>query len=155
VPDSILRKPGALDAAERRIIEQHPREGYEMLMDIPYLREEIEIVLAHQEHWDGSGYPLGLCGDQIPVGARLFAVADTFDALTSDRPYRQARSMTEARVVIAAEAGRQFDPQIVAAFLAVPVADWEQIRTSVEAEVTARREHHQARVADGRLRGLG
>jgi HD-GYP domain-containing protein (c-di-GMP phosphodiesterase class II) len=155
VPDAVLLKPGALDPDERRVIEQHPREGYEMLMDIPYLTEEIEIVLAHQERWDGTGYPLGLRGEEIPLGARLFAVADTFDALTSDRPYRQARTMAEARAIISHEAGAQFDPAVVAAFLAVPIETWDHIRASVEAEVTARRHNQQARARNSRLRGLG
>ena len=80
VPDSILLKPGLLDPDERRIMEKHPVAGYEMLLGVPYLAKEIPIVLAHQEHWDGTGYPFGLVGDEIPLGARLFAIADTFDA---------------------------------------------------------------------------
>jgi HD-GYP domain-containing protein (c-di-GMP phosphodiesterase class II) len=139
VPDAILLKPGALTADERRLIEKHPQEGFEMLLGVPYLKDEIQIVLAHQERWDGSGYPFGLRGETIPLGARLFAVADTFDALTSDRPYRQSRPMAEAREIIATEAGVKFDPDVVAAFLAVPMAEWEQIRSQVEAEVAARR----------------
>jgi len=138
VPDAVLLKPSALSADERRVIERHPIEGYEMLKDIPYLSEEVEIVLAHQERWDGTGYPNGLQSDAIPLGARLFAVADTFDALTSNRPYRPAQTMAAARAVIAAEAGRQFDPAVVAAFLGVPLDDWERLRTVVEAEVAAR-----------------
>jgi len=139
VPDAILLKPGALTPAERRLIEKHPQEGFEMLLGVPYLKDEIQIVLAHQERWDGSGYPFGLRGETIPLGARLFAVADTFDALTSDRPYRQGRPMAEAREIIATEAGVKFDPDVVAAFLSVPLAEWEKIRSQVEAEVAARR----------------
>lgn len=139
VPDAILNKPSALAPDERRVIEKHPQEGYEMLMDIPYLKEEVRIVLAHQEAWDGTGYPFGLRGEAIPLGARLFAVADTFDALTSTRPYRQGRPMDEACRIIAEEANCQFDPAVVAAFLAVPVEEWTVIRVRVESEVAARR----------------
>jgi HD-GYP domain-containing protein (c-di-GMP phosphodiesterase class II) len=139
VPDAILNKSGLLDDEERRIMERHPLAGYEMLIGIPYLQDEIPIVLAHQEHWDGGGYPFGLKGNEIPLGARLFAIADTFDALTSDRPYRLGRSCDEALLVIAEEAGRQFDPQAVAAFLAVPPAEWLAIRSQVFAEVDRRR----------------
>jgi HD-GYP domain-containing protein (c-di-GMP phosphodiesterase class II) len=146
VPDAILHKPGTLTDDERRIMEQHPQEGYEMLLGVPYLRDEIQIVLAHQEHWDGTGYPLGLKGEAIPLGARLFAVADTYDALTSDRPYRRSQPYADARVVIAAEAGRQFDPAAVAAFLAVPQADWDAIRRRVDLEVAARQARQRERV---------
>jgi putative nucleotidyltransferase with HDIG domain len=146
VPDAILLKPSALAPEERLIIEKHPQEGYEMLMDIPYLKEEIQIVLAHQESWDGRGYPFGLRGDEIPLGARLFAVADTFDALTSHRPYRQSRPMDEACQVIAEESGHQFDPAVVAAFLAVPIAEWMSIRIRVENEVAQRRANRQQRL---------
>ena len=145
VPDAVLLKPTALSPDERRVIERHPIEGYAMLKDIPYLSEEVEIVLAHQERWDGTGYPNGLQSDAIPLGARLFAVADTFDALTSNRPYRPAQTMAAARAVIAAEAGRQFDPAVVAAFLGVPQDEWERLRTAVEAEVSARHAQQAAR----------
>jgi HD-GYP domain-containing protein (c-di-GMP phosphodiesterase class II) len=156
VPDAILLKPGLLDPEERRIMEKHPLAGYEMLLGVPYLKVEIPIVLAHQEHWDGSGYPFGLKGDQIPLGARLFAIADTFDALTSDRPYRSSRSCAEAVEVIAAEAGRQFDPQAVQAFLAVGTEEWDAIRDQVYAEVQRRRAWQAERVSEGRLQmGLG
>lgn len=154
VPDAVLLKPGTLDEHERSVMEQHPRAGYEMLAGIPYLQDEIEIVLAHQEHWDGTGYPLGLRGEAIPLGARLFAVADTFDALTSDRPYRARCAMAEARAVIAAEAGRQFDPAVASAFLSIPLEEWEQLRARVEAEVAERREQHRARAPNGRSPGL-
>jgi HD-GYP domain-containing protein (c-di-GMP phosphodiesterase class II) len=145
VPDAILRKPGALAPDERQVIMRHPQEGYEMLLGIPYLKEEIQIVLAHQESWDGSGYPFGLRGAEIPLGARLFAVADTFDALTSNRPYRQSRPMVEASAVIAAESGRQFDPAVVAAFLAIPLEEWQAMRTRVEVEVAKRRSEQAER----------
>jgi len=135
VPDSVLHKPGPLDIEERKIIERHPLAGYEMLSDIPYLQEEIKIVICHQEKWDGTGYPFGLRGDEIELGARLFAIADTFDALTSDRPYRQSCSYEIARKIIEEESGKQFDPQAVAAFLAISPDEWAQIRTRVMDEI--------------------
>jgi HD-GYP domain-containing protein (c-di-GMP phosphodiesterase class II) len=147
VPDAILLKPGLLDTDERRIMEKHPIAGYEMLLGVPYLAQEIPIVLAHQEHWDGTGYPFGLHGDEIPLGARLFAIADTFDALTSDRSYRLGRSCEEALVVIAEQAGTQFDPQAVAAFMRVPAKEWEGIRARVFDEVRRRRARQADRVS--------
>ena len=135
VPDAVLHKPGSLDDSERMVIERHPQAGYNMLAGIPYLREEIQIVICHQEKWDGTGYPYGLRGQEIPIGARLFAIADTFDALTSDRPYRHGCSYEAARKVIEDEAGRQFDPQAVEAFLAIPEEEWMQIRARVMEEI--------------------
>jgi len=95
IPDAILRKPGALDPPEVLIMREHCYRGYQILKNIPFLQEAAEIVYAHQEYYDGSGYPRGLRGTQIPLGARIFAVADTLDAITSDRPYR-ARQTVEA-----------------------------------------------------------
>ncbi len=149
VPDAVLHKPGPLDPDERKIIEKHPQAGYEMLLGIPYLSEEIKIVLAHQEKWDGTGYPLGLKGEAIPLGARLFMIADTFDALTSDRPYRKGKPYEVARQIIAEESGRQFDPMAVKAFLNVPPEEWLQIRGMVMEEVGKRRAHHAERVRKG------
>jgi putative nucleotidyltransferase with HDIG domain len=149
VPDAVLHKPGALDAEERKIIEKHPQAGYEMLLGIDYLREEIQIVLAHQEKYDGTGYPLGLKGDAIPLGARLFAIADTFDALMSDRPYRKGRPYEVARQIMIDESGKQFDPLAVQAFCAVPPEEWTAIRTMVMEEVSKRRAVHEAKVRKG------
>jgi HD-GYP domain-containing protein (c-di-GMP phosphodiesterase class II) len=143
VPDSVLHKPGSLNEEETVIIKRHPQEGYNMLAGIPYLREEIQIVLGHQEKWDGTGYPFGLRGEEITLGARLFAIADTFDALTSDRPYRQGRSYEIARKLIEDESGKQFDPQAVAAFIAVPGEEWAQIRARVMEEIDKRRNKKQ------------
>lgn len=139
VPDAVLHKPGSLNDEERKIINLHPQAGYNMLADIPYLREEIQIVICHQEKWDGTGYPFGLRGEEISIGARLFAIADTFDALTSDRPYRQGRSYEEARKVIEEESDKQFDPKAVEAFLAIPAEEWMQIRAQVMDEIAQRR----------------
>jgi HD-GYP domain-containing protein (c-di-GMP phosphodiesterase class II) len=143
VPDAVLHKPGTLDEEERKIIKRHPQAGHDMLAGIPYLREEIKIVIYHQEKWDGTGYPFGLRGEEITIGARLFAIADTFDALTSDRPYRKGQSYETARNLIEAESGKQFDPQAVAAFLAIPPEEWMQIRARVMDEIARRRDKQQ------------
>ncbi|MBL8096452.1 MAG: HD domain-containing protein [Anaerolineales bacterium] len=135
VPDGILRKPGQLEEDERDEMKRHPALGYEMLIGIAPLRPALDVVLAHHERWDGAGYPLGLRGEAIPLSARLFALADAFDAITSDRPYRNARHYDEARAVIHAESGKQFDPLIVQAFLAIPPNEWETIRHRVEHEL--------------------
>ena len=139
VPDAVLHKPGPLNEEETKIIQRHPEAGYKMLSGIPYLREEIQIVLGHQEKWNGTGYPYGLHGEEITLGARLFMIADTFDALTSDRPYRQGRPYEAARQIIEGESGKQFDPQAVAAFIAVPAEEWTQIRAKVMEEISQRR----------------
>lgn len=138
VPDAILHKPGLLDAAEREIMQRHPQLGHDMLSGIEHLKSEVEIVLSHQEWYDGGGYPRGLAGDAIPIGARLFAVADAYDAITSDRPYRRSKSHAEAVEEIRRAASTQFDPKAVAAFLSVPEAEWKEIRRLVEEEVRAR-----------------
>ncbi len=138
VPDAILLKPGALNNEELNIIKRHPQLGYNMLLGIPYLRNEIQIVLGHQEKWDGTGYPFGLRGEEIALGARLFAIADTFDALTSDRPYRKRQSYEVSRKLIEEESGKQFDPQAVAAFIAIPPEEWANIRARVMEEMEHR-----------------
>lgn len=132
IPDNILRKPGPLDDAEREVMRLHSELGYRMLKDIPFLALPAEIVLSHQEKWDGTGYPRQLRGLEIPLGARIFAVADTYDAMTSDRPYRKAMSYERARQEMIDFSGSQFDPQVVEAFLCVPKLEWEQIRTRVD-----------------------
>ena len=130
-PDAVLLKPGKLDARETEIMREHCERGYEIVRKIPFLREASEIVLAHQESFDGSGYPRGLCGEEIPLGARIFAIADTLDAMTSDRPYRKAASFESAQAEIARCAGRQFDPDLVARFLQVPADRWRELRAEV------------------------
>lgn len=112
VPDSILHKPGKLTADEWEIMRQHPRLGYEMLKDIEYLHPALDIPYCHHERWDGTGYPRGLKGEEIPVGARIFAIVDVWDALTSDRPYRKAWSKEDAFAHIREQFGKHFDPQI-------------------------------------------
>lgn len=131
IPDSILRKPAGLDGGERRLMEMHPRLGYEMLDGIHFLEEAAEIVLTHHERWDGGGYPRGLSGERIPIGARIFAVADALDAMTSDRPYRRSRGMDGARDELTRHAGGQFDPRVVEAFLRVDPREWDEITARV------------------------
>ncbi|MHB1023297.1 MAG: HD domain-containing phosphohydrolase [Acidobacteriaceae bacterium] len=131
IPDSILLKPGKLDETEMSIMREHCARGYQMLRKIPYLRDAAEIVYSHQERFDGCGYPRGLKGEQIPVGARIFSIADTLDAITSDRPYRKARSFEEAREEIIRCSGTQFDPQILEIFLAMPIMLWADLRTEI------------------------
>jgi putative nucleotidyltransferase with HDIG domain len=130
-PDRVLLKPGKLDPAEMELMREHCERGYEMVRKIPFLREASEIVYAHQESYDGSGYPRGLRGEDIPLGARIFAIADTLDAITSDRPYRKGRSFSEAREEIARCSGKQFDPTIVEVFLAIPPLRWSELRQEI------------------------
>ena len=129
VPDQILRKPGPLTPEERAIMRRHCDIGYAVLERIPFLKEAAEIVLAHQEFYDGTGYPRGLKGEQIPLGARIFAVADTLDAMISDRPYRKALPISAARDEIRRFSGTQFDPQVVKIFLAQPEQLWRELHT--------------------------
>jgi len=124
LPDYILLKQGPLSLAEREQMEQHPRIGYEILRDISYLRQAAEIVLHHHERYNGKGYPLGLRGKEIPLGARVFAVVDSFDAMLSDRPYRSALSFAVARAEILRCSGTQFDPQVVTYFASIPSQTW-------------------------------
>ena len=119
IPDGILLKPGPLTEAERRRMETHTVLGEQMLGGVAFLHGEgLRVVRSHHERWDGTGYPDGIGGTEIPLGARIFAVADTLDAMTSDRPYRQAMSWAAAKREILAESKRQFDPDVVEAFVA-------------------------------------
>lgn len=131
IPDSILRKPGPLDNDEKQIMRTHCEVGYNVLTRIPFLRDAAEIVLAHQEFFDGTGYPRGLRGEQIPLGARIFSIADALDAMISDRPYRRALSMAHAREEIQRCAGTQFDPKIVEVFLSIPEQHWIELRENL------------------------
>jgi putative nucleotidyltransferase with HDIG domain len=131
IPDAILLKPGRLSPEEQVIMREHCARGYQILRKIPFLREAAEIVYSHQEHYDGSGYPRGLRGDQIPLGARIFAVADTLDAITSDRPYRRANSFDAARGEIRRCAGTQFDPAVVEVFLKIPDQIWRDLQAEI------------------------
>jgi HD-GYP domain-containing protein (c-di-GMP phosphodiesterase class II) len=120
IPDGILLKPGALDPGEREKMERHPALGGGIVAQIPYLSgTALQIVAAHHERWDGLGYPNGLRGEQIPLAARIFALADTFDAMTNDRPYRRALTVEQALEEIERCSGTQFDPAIVTTFLSL------------------------------------
>src|SRR6267154_1010243 len=135
IPDAILRKPGALTEAETEIMREHCFRGYQMLKKIPFLSEASEIVYAHQERYDGTGYPRGLSGQNIPMGARIFSIADTLDAITSDRPYRAAQTIQVAREEIERFSGRQFDPEVVRVFLDMPDTIWEDLRKEINSQI--------------------
>ena len=139
IPDAILRKPGRLSPEEQAIMQQHALLGYQMLRKIPFLHEAADIVYSHQERFDGSGYPRGLKGDQIPLGARIFAVADTFDAMTSDRPYRAAQSISSGRREVERQSGKQFDPEIVKVFQSISEGIWIELRNEIDAQSSSRR----------------
>jgi len=132
VRDRVLLKPGPLTPDEWTEMKRHPELGWALLQRVDYLRPASAIVLQHQERWDGSGYPARLSGEDIVVGARIFHVVDTLDAITSDRPYRKSRPFADARAEISRCAGTQFDPRIAEAFLSVPAEEWERIRLDVE-----------------------
>ncbi|MDL1909409.1 response regulator [Chloroflexi bacterium CFX6] len=117
IPDSILLKPTSLDPDEWELMRQHPQLAYDMLYPIEYLRPALDIPYCHHEKWDGAGYPRGLKGTEIPLAARLFAVVDVWDALTSDRPYRPAWSAEETLAYIREQSGKHFDPEIAELFL--------------------------------------
>jgi cyclic di-GMP phosphodiesterase len=135
IQDNILRKPGKLNDEEFGKMKEHSYLGYNILRKIPFLAEAAEIVYAHQERYDGTGYPRGLKGDEIPLGSRIFSIADTLDAMTSDRPYRPAQTFAAARIEIEKWSGRQFDPQIVCVFLEMPENIWEDLRKDVDSQI--------------------
>ncbi len=128
IPDKILTKPDKLTPDEVAVMKEHAWYGYKIVKNIPFLSEASEIVYSHQEKFDGSGYPRRLKGEEIPLGARIFSIADTFDAITSDRPYRPRQTDEAARKEIAAWSGRQFDPRIVEIFLSMPDNIWDELR---------------------------
>jgi putative nucleotidyltransferase with HDIG domain len=131
IPDSILNKPGSLTESERSLMAQHPVIGAEIVGEIDFLAEAAHVVRSHHERWDGTGYPDGLAGEAIPIAARVFAVADVLDALTSDRPYRPASPLSTAREMITSESGAHFDPQVVEAFNRVPDESFQRIATDL------------------------
>ncbi|GAC1469117.1 MAG: response regulator [Desulfuromonadaceae bacterium] len=126
ISDSILLKPGQLDDGEWLEMRKHPQVGYAILSEIPFLKTPAEIILSHHERFDGTGYPKQLKGEQIPLGARIFAVVDTLDAMTSDRPYRRALPFALATSEIIKYRGSQFDPAIADLFLSIPRKHWEE-----------------------------
>ncbi len=133
VPDAILLKPGKLTDAERLFMQKHPEIGYRMIAHIPFLARAALVVLHHHESFDGTGYPSGLSGEYIPLGARIFAIVDTFDAMTSDRPYRRALPIEDARGEITRCRGTQFDPKLVDIFLSIPIIELIEAREDVDA----------------------
>jgi HD-GYP domain-containing protein (c-di-GMP phosphodiesterase class II) len=131
VPDAVLMKDGPLDELEWAMIRGHPEAGRTILDKIPFLAGANEIVHSHHERWDGTGYPRGLKGEQIPLGARIFPLADVFDAVTTTRPYREALSIEAARLEVRRGSGTQFCPEAVDAFMSIPVEELERVRDSV------------------------
>ncbi|MDQ4143703.1 MAG: HD domain-containing protein [Actinomycetota bacterium] len=119
IPDAVLNKPGPLDDREWTTMRKHPQIGLEIVEPIGFSKAATDVILCHHERWDGTGYPLGLQGEQIPIVARAFSVADAYDAMTSDRPYREAMSDEDALEVIDLEAGTRFDPEVVESFVEV------------------------------------
>jgi putative nucleotidyltransferase with HDIG domain len=134
VPDSILRKPGKLNDVERGVMREHCIHGYQMLKKIPFLAEACDIVYSHQENFDGSGYPRGLKGKEIPLGARIFSVADALDAITTDRPYRAAQPLQTARDKIRDGVGTFYDPDVVRVFLEMPGDIFEDLAREIDAQ---------------------
>lgn len=137
VPDSILLKPGKLTDAEWQVMRRHTIIGHQMLSKIKFLRGASDIVLHHHERWDGRGYPQGVSGEEIPLGARIFSIIDTYDAMTSKRPYKEALPIATARAEIERCAGSQFDPRIVKEFLRIADEDLIEARARVETETAA------------------
>src|SRR6478752_7939363 len=131
IPDEILKKPGKLEPEEMEIMKEHAYHGYQIVKKIPFLVDVAEIVYSHQEWFNGEGYPRHLRGNEIPIGARIFSIADTFDAITSDRIYRRAQSYAAARAEIQKFSGRQFDPEIVKVFLEMPDNIWDDLRKEI------------------------
>jgi len=132
VPDSILLKPDKLTEKEWAIMKKHPELGYDLLKNIGFLEDSAQIVLHHHEHYDGSGYPVGLMGDQIPLGARIFTIVDSLDAMTSVRVYKDAFSFEESISRIAEASGKQYDPWILEAFMDIGADEYKKIRERVE-----------------------
>jgi putative nucleotidyltransferase with HDIG domain len=131
IADAILYKPEALTDKERALMAQHPVIGADIIRGIEFLEGAAAVVRSHHERWDGQGYPDGLGGEEIPLPARVFAVADVLDALTTDRPYRPASPLAVAKEMISAEAGRHFDPQVVEAFNSIPDETLDRIRAEI------------------------
>jgi len=132
IPDAILLKPGALTEEEWTIMRSHAQLGFDLVKRIPFLTEAAEIILTHHERCDGSGYPRGLKTADIPLGARIFAVADTADAMTSDRPYRSALSFKAAHEEIRRGSGSHYDSRVAGVFVTVAIENWEAMRHSVK-----------------------
>jgi putative nucleotidyltransferase with HDIG domain len=135
IPDAILRKPGKLNPEEIATMREHCYKGYQIVRKIPFLANACDIIYSHQECYDGSGYPRGLKGREIPLGARIFSVADTLDAIMSDRPYRPRQPFSAARAEIEKWSGRQFDPEVVKVFLNMPETLWDRLREDIDDQI--------------------
>jgi HD-GYP domain-containing protein (c-di-GMP phosphodiesterase class II) len=135
IPDSIVHKPGDLTQKEFAIMQEHCYRGYQIPRKIPFLAEATDIVYAHEERWNGTGYPRGLKGKEIPLGARLVSIAHTLDEITSDRPYQAAQPFSAAREEIIRWSGRQFDPDAVKIFLSIPEAIWHEMRKEIDQQI--------------------
>jgi putative nucleotidyltransferase with HDIG domain len=131
IPDAILFKPGPLTDEERTLMEQHPVIGAEIVSGIEFMDEAVEVVRSHHERWDGHGYPDRLAGEEIPIAARVFAVADVLDALTTDRPYRPASPIGVAREMISVESGTHFDPDAIEAFNSIGDQTFERLAAQI------------------------
>jgi putative two-component system response regulator len=143
VPDAILRKPGPLTPQEWIEMRKHPELGRRILSGVKFLEGAVPIVYCHQERFDGSGYPRGLKGEGIPLGARIFAVVDTLDAMTMNRPYRKALQYEQARDEVIKFSGVQFDPRVVDVFIKIPEQEWGQINRRIKAELSAKGMAHK------------
>lgn len=128
IPEFVLRKDGPLTEREKEVVMEHPYLGYQMIQEFVFLKKAAEIVLYHHERYDGTGYPFGLSGEEIPLGARIFALADTLDAITSDRPYRMGKDFEEAMKEIEKGRESQFDPYLTDVFLSIPREKWQDIK---------------------------
>jgi putative nucleotidyltransferase with HDIG domain len=138
IPEHILLKQGPLSPQERRTVEKHPVMGCAMIRTIEFLAHSTDVVLSHHERFDGAGYPHGLRGTRIPLHARIFSIMDTLDAMTSERPYHAAMSLSAVREEVQRGSGQQFDPEIVKVFLAAPVSTWlVQERAAVHRKAAA------------------
>jgi HD-GYP domain-containing protein (c-di-GMP phosphodiesterase class II) len=149
IPDAILLKRGELMPAEWEVMRQHPEIGAGLLKGISFLRGAIEVPLTHHEAWDGSGYPRGLRGEEIPVASRIFAVVDTYDALRSERPYKAAMSHADSLEVLRRVSGTRLDPSLVDRFRAEPEASWRRLAATASRSSTFRRVLHVCREGMG------
>jgi HD-GYP domain-containing protein (c-di-GMP phosphodiesterase class II) len=136
IPRNVLLKPESLTEEEWRVMKTHPQIGYGLLSEFPAFDEEARIVLSHHERFDGRGYPRGKRGKEIPAGARIFSIVDTLDAITSDRPYRPAQPLSQAREEIEKMSGRQFDPGLVDVFGRIPLEELRKVRIEYPDEVS-------------------
>lgn len=132
IPERILRKPGALTLTEKETIKEHPLLGYEVIEEFDFLQKAARVVLFHHEKYDGTGYVYGLTRDEIPLEARIFSVADTLDAITSDRAYQKGQSFMVGLREIEEGRGSQFDPQVVDAFFSIPEERWEEVKADTQ-----------------------